>query len=61
MVAVRIGKEMMMSTLVQNAVQVKTGIRIIVMPGARILSMVTKKLTPVSRVPIPEICRLQIQ
>jgi hypothetical protein len=34
------------STLVHNAVQVNTGIFIIVMPGARILTMVTIRLTP---------------
>lgn len=40
---------------------VNTGIFIIGMPGARIFRMVAKKFTPVSRVPRPEICRLQIQ
>jgi hypothetical protein len=30
-----------------------------VIPGARILRIVVTKLTPVRRVPIPEICRAQ--
>ena len=37
--------------LVQSAVQVKIGIRIIVMPGARILTMVAIRLMPDSVVP----------
>ncbi|MNE28026.1 hypothetical protein D3C80_1214530 [compost metagenome] len=61
MVTVRIGKEAMIRMLAHRAVQVNTGRRIMVMPGARIRMMVAKKLTPVSRVPRPEICRLQIQ
>lgn len=61
MVTVRIGKETMIRTLVHSAAQVNTGIFIIGMPGARIFRMVAKKFTPVSRVPRPEICRLQIQ
>ena len=50
----------MISTEVQRMVQVKIGMRIQVMPGARILTMVTKKLTPVSNVPRPVSCRLQM-
>ena len=50
----------MIRMLVQSAVQVNTGMRISVMPGARILRMVTKKLTPVSSVPMPEICSAQM-
>lgn len=46
----------MISTFVQRAVHVNTGIFIRVMPGARILMIVTKKFTPVSSVPTPEIC-----
>ena len=48
----------MISTLVQSAVHVNTGIFIQVMPGARIFTMVTKKLIPVSKVPMPDNCRL---
>ena len=61
MVAVRIGKAATIRTLAHSAVQVKTGIFIRDMPGARILRMVAMKLTPVSRVPTPEICNDQIQ
>ena len=46
--------------LVQSAVQVKTGIRIMVMPGARILTMVAIRLTPDSSVPMPAICSAQM-
>ncbi len=51
----------MMRTEVQRMVQQNTGRRIQVMPGARILTMVTKKFTPVSKVPMPAIWRAQIQ
>ena len=47
--------------LVQNAVQVNSGIRISVMPGARFLRMVTMKLMPVSVDPMPLINTAQIQ
>ena len=50
----------MISMLVHSAVHVKIGRRIQVMPGARILTMVTKKLTPVSSVPRPDICSAQM-
>ncbi|KGS05743.1 hypothetical protein X946_5950 [Burkholderia sp. ABCPW 111] len=53
---VRIGNDAMMRTFVQSAVHVNTGIFISVMPGARIRRMVTKKFTPVSNVPTPDIC-----
>ena len=39
--------------LVHSAVQVKIGIRIMVMPGARILMIVTSRLIPDSVVPTP--------
>ena len=39
--------------LVQSAVQVNSGMRIKVMPGARRLRMVTTKLMPVSVEPMP--------
>ena len=43
-----------------SAVQVKIGIRIIVMPGQRILTMVTIRLMPESVVPTPATCRPQM-
>ncbi|CKW38739.1 Uncharacterised protein [Mycobacterium tuberculosis] len=39
-----------------RAVQVKTGIFIMVMPGARIFTMVASRFTPDSNVPTPAIC-----
>ena len=39
-----------------NVVQVNNGIRINVIPGARILMMVTRKLMPDIKVPKPAIC-----
>lgn len=42
---------------VTNVVHVNIGIRIYVIPGARILIMVTRKLMPPINVPIPEICK----
>ncbi|MGY4282765.1 hypothetical protein ACVWXO_001985 [Bradyrhizobium sp. LM2.7] len=39
--------------MVQSEVQVKTGIRIMVMPGARSLTMVQIRLMPDSVVPTP--------
>ncbi len=50
----------MISTAVHKDVQVKIGMSINFMPGARILMMVTKKLTPVRSVPKPEICNAQM-
>ena len=55
------GKEAIISTLVHNDAQVNTGILNIVIPGARIFSMVTKKLIPVSVVPIPDSWSVHIQ
>ncbi|MCY1214744.1 hypothetical protein D9M72_265710 [compost metagenome] len=46
----------MISTLVHSAVQVKIGMRISVMPGARILTMVTSRLMPDNNVPTPATC-----
>ena len=46
----------MASTLLHKAVQVNTGIFIIVMPGARILMMVVTMLIADSVVPTPAIC-----
>jgi hypothetical protein len=54
------GKEATISTLAQVQVQVKIGICISFMPGARILMMVTRKLIAVSVVPIPDICSAQV-
>ncbi len=45
----------MINTAVHKDVQVKIGMSISDIPGARILMMVTKKLTPVNSVPKPEI------
>ena len=49
-----------MRTLAQSVVQAKTGMRIKVMPGARILMIVQIILMPESRVPMPAICRPQM-
>ena len=46
--------------LAQSAVQVKIGIRIMVMPGARIFTMVAIRLMPESVVPTPAICSDQM-
>lgn len=51
------GKAATISMLEQSVVQVKIGMRISVMPGARIFRMVVIMFTPASRVPTPEICR----
>ena len=58
-VAVRTGKAATMSRFDARAVQQKTGMRIRLMPGARILRIVVTKLMPVSNVPMPEICNAQ--
>ena len=58
--AVSTGKAATISTLVHSAVQVKTGIFISVMPGARILTMVAIRLIPDSSVPTPAICSDQM-
>ncbi len=50
---VRAGKAKVIRMLVQRAVQVNSGIRIKVIPGARLFRMVTTKLMPVSVVPMP--------
>ena len=46
--------------LVQSEVQVKIGMRIMVMPGQRILTMVTMRLMPDSVVPTPATWRPQM-
>ena len=46
--------------IVHSAVQVNTGILMSVIPGARRPTIVTKKLMPVSSVPMPAISRLQM-
>ena len=46
--------------LVHSAVQVKIGSFIIVMPGARILTIVATRLTPDKSVPSPAICNPQM-
>jgi hypothetical protein len=58
--AVSTGKDATISALVHSAVQVKTGIFIRFMPGARILMMVTIRLMPDSVVPTPAICSAQM-
>ncbi len=54
--AVSTGKAATIRTLVHREVQVNTGIFIRFMPGARILTMVTNRLMPDSKVPTPAIC-----
>lgn len=56
-VTVRIGNANTMMKAVINVVHVNIGMRRSVMPGARILMMVTTKLIPVKSVPIPDICK----
>ncbi|MNI99135.1 hypothetical protein D3C73_1581400 [compost metagenome] len=51
------GKANKMSPEVTKVVQANRGIRINVIPGALMLMMVTRKLIPPIRVPMPEICR----
>ena len=58
--AVNTGKAATISTLVHREVQVNTGIFIRLMPGARILTMVTSRFTPDSSVPTPAICNAQM-
>ena len=50
---VRAGKAKVIRMLEHSAVQVNSGMRIKVMPGARRLMMVTMKLIPVSVEPMP--------
>ena len=59
-VTVRIGNAITIRMLVHSAVQVNTGIFIRSMPGARILTMVTTRLTPDSSVPTPATCNDQM-
>lgn len=60
-VTVKIGKEAIIRMLAHRDARVNTGILNIVIPGARILMMVTKKLIPVKVVPIPDNCTAHIQ
>ena len=60
MVAARIGNEATIRTLAQVQVQVKIGMSISFMPGARIFRTVARKLTPVSVVPSPDNCSAQM-
>ena len=53
--AVITGNEMIINTLEVSDAQVKMGIFIRFIPGARIFMMVTKKLMPARVVPIPAI------
>ena len=50
------GNAKRISADVTNVVHVNIGILIYVMPGARILIMVTRKLIPPIKVPNPDIC-----
>jgi hypothetical protein len=59
--AVRIGKASSTSRLVTRMFQVMIGIRNIVMPGARIVTIVVTKLTPPRIVPRPDSARPTIQ
>ncbi len=54
-VTVKIGKAKMIIRQVVKTDHENKGIRISFMPGARILRMVTRKLIPVVKLPIPEI------
>ncbi len=60
-VAVKMGKANTTKINEFNTDQTKSGIFIKVMPGQRILKIVTIKLMPESKVPIPDIWTLQIQ
>ncbi|MCY1203293.1 hypothetical protein D9M72_147950 [compost metagenome] len=59
-VAASTGKAATISTLVTSEVQVKIGIFIRLMPGARMRRMVTMKLMPESVVPSPDIWSAQM-
>ena len=56
----RIGKAAVIRTLVQSEVQTKIGSFIMVMPGARIFTMVAIRLMPESSVPMPATCSAQM-
>ena len=47
------GKAKMIMNDVMSIIHAKTGIRIMVMPGARMLTMVTMRLSAVAVVPMP--------
>ena len=51
------GKANKISADVTNVVHVNIGMRIYVIPGARILIIVTRKLIPPINVPVPDICK----
>ena len=55
--AVNGGKPNKIKELVTNVVHVNNGIRINVIPGARMLMIVTKKLIPEINVPAPDTCK----
>ena len=58
---VRAGNAKIIKTEVMNTVQVRSGMRNIVMPGARHLMIVTRKLMPVMVEPKPDMSTAQIQ
>ena len=58
--AVSTGNAATIRMLVHREVQVNTGIFIRLMPGARILTMVTSRFTPDNSVPTPAICKAQM-
>ena len=55
------GKASTIRNWVTKLIQMKTGMRIRVMPGARMLMIVTRKLKPASIDEMPRICRPSIQ
>src|SRR3990167_5804070 len=60
-VTVKIGKANATSDMLHSTDHAKIGIFISVMPGARILNIVTIKLIPDNKLPIPDICSAHIQ
>jgi hypothetical protein len=55
------GKASTMRNCTTRDIQMNTGMRMRVMPGARMLTMVTMKLKPASMDAMPRICRPSIQ
>ena len=55
------GNANMISRETNNGIQVKTGMRIIFMPGARMLRIVATKFMAAPKDAMPRICRPRIQ
>ncbi len=55
------GNDSSTSSCVMRVIQTNIGIRISFMPGARMLRIVTKKLTPAASDAMPRICRPMAQ